>query len=195
MVLECSAKFVFIKKGRNDNKTWIFSMQLNVRNQWALFLLYCRTNVRLFFATLLQKELNSKHIPPSITHEKKPCNLTASLCGQRWKGKGKGKGEFGRARGPFYFARAQIPPSPSPSPSPSPFNAGHADYLIAIQVRTWVVIETRNIAIQLVMRQCCKTNCVLVRVASCVKRQVSRYVLRHCFTDCLMLGTKATNIK
>ena len=146
-----------------------------------------------FFATLLQKELNSKHIPPSITHEKKPCNLIASLCGQRWKGKGKGKGEFGRARGPFSFARAQIPPSPSPSPSP--FNAGHAGYLIARQVRTWVVIEKRNIAIQLVMRQCCKTNCVLVRVASWVKRQVSRYVLRHCFTDCLMLGTKATNIK
>ena len=140
-----------------------------------------------FFATLLQKELNSNHIPSSTTHEKRPCNLIASLCGQRWKGKG--RAEFGRARGPFSFARAQIPPSPSP------FNAGHAGYLIARQVRTWVVLEKCNIAIQLVMRQCCKTNCVLVRVASWVKRQVSRYVQRHWFTDCLMLGTKATNIK
>ena len=61
---------------------------------------------------------------------------------------------------PFLLARAQIPPSPST------FNAGHAGYLIARQVRTWVVLEKRNIAIQLVMRQCCKTNCVLVRVAS-----------------------------
>ena len=137
-----------------------------------------------FFATLLQKELNSNHIPPSTTHEKKPCNLIASLlCGQRWKGRGRGN------LGPFLLARAQIPPSPST------FNAGHAGYLIARQVRTWVVLEKRNIAIQLVMRQCCKTNCVLVRVASWVKRQVSRYVLRHCFTHCLMLGTKATNIK
>ena len=143
-----------------------------------------------FFATLLQKELNSKHIPPSITHEKKPCNLIASLRGQRWKGKGEGKLGVREALSP---SRAQI--SPSPSPSPSPFNAGHAGYLITRQVRTWVVLEKRNIAIQLVMRQCCKTNCVLVRVASWVKRQVSRYVLRHCFTDCLMLGTKATNIK
>ena len=141
-----------------------------------------------FFATLLQKELNSNHIPHSTTHEKNLSILLLACLASVERGRG-----IGRARGPFSLARAQI--SPSPSPSPSPFNAGHAGYLITRQVRTWVVLEKRNIAIQLVMRQCCKTNCVLVRVASWVKRQVSRYVLRHCFTYCLMLGTKATNIK
>ena len=35
----------------------------------------------------------------------------------------------------------------------------------ARRVRTWVVLEKCNIAIQLVMRQCCKTNCTLVRVS------------------------------
>ena len=140
-----------------------------------------------FFATLLQKELNSNHIPPSTNHEKKPCNLIASLCGQRWKGKG--KGEFGRGRGRF---SSRVPKFPLPLPLSTPDTQ---TTLLQDSLRTWVVLEKRNIAIQLVMRQCCKTNCVLVRVASWVKRQVSRYVLRHCFTDCLMLGTKATNIK
>ena len=71
-----------------------------------------------------------------------------------------GEGGIWACARPFLLARAQIPPSPST------FNAGHAGYLIARRVRTWVVLEKRNIAIQLVMRQCCKTNCVLVRVAS-----------------------------
>ena len=157
-----------------------------MRNQWALFLLYCRTNVRLFLRLCCKKSWIAnicRLLPPM----KKNLAILLLACVAALKGKG--KGEFGRARGPFSFARAQIPPSPST------FNAGHAGYLIARQVRTWVVLEKRNIAIQLVMRQCCKTNCVLVRVASWVKRQVSRYVLRHCFTDCLMLGTKVTNIK
>ena len=143
-----------------------------------------------FFSTLLQKELNNNHIPLSTTHEKNLATLLlACVAGVE---RGRGRGNLGAseyvwgARCSFSLTRAQIPPSPSP------FNAGHVGYLIARWVRTWVVIEKRNIAIQLVMRQCCKTNCRLVRVASWVKRQVSSYVLRHCFTDCLMLGTKVT---
>ena len=51
-----------------------------------------------------------------------------------------GEGGIWACAGPFLLARAQIPPSPST------FNAGHAGYLIARQVRTWVVLEKRNIA-------------------------------------------------
>ena len=50
------------------------------------------------------------------------------------------------SRAPHALSRAQIPPSPSP------FNAGHAGYLIARRVRTWVVLEKRNITIQPVLQ-------------------------------------------
>ena len=66
--------------------------------------------------------------------------------------RGRGRGNLGAsesvwdARCSFSLARAQIPPSPSP------FNAGHAGYLIARRVRTWVVLEKRNITIQPVLQ-------------------------------------------
>ena len=68
-----------------------------------------------FFATLLQKQLNSNHIPPSTTHEKKPCNLIASLCGQRWKGRGRGNLGVREALSP-----SRVPKFPLPLPLSTP---------------------------------------------------------------------------
>ena len=56
-------------------------------------------------------------IPPSITHEKKPCNLIASLCGQRWKGRGRGNLGVREALSP-----SRVPKFPLPLPLPLPLS-------------------------------------------------------------------------
>ena len=160
-----------------------------MRSQWALFLLYCRTNVRLFLRLCCKKSWIAIifHLLPPM--KKNLAILLLACVASVERGRGRGRGNLGVREA---LSPSRVPKFPLPLPLSTPDTQ---TTLLQDSLRTWVVLEKSNIAIQLVMRQCCKTNCVLVRVASWVKRQVSRYVLRHCFTDCLMLGTKATNIK
>ena len=69
-----------------------------------------------FFATLLQKELNSKHIPPSITHEKNLAILLLACVASVERGRGRGNWACAR---PF-LPRAR-PNFPFPFPFPFPF--------------------------------------------------------------------------